>query len=63
MSKTPQRAAAGAGALLIGTILACAAVGLGIGALVGAPAALAIAGGFVGVAGGFWVVHSRFRDL
>ena len=63
MSKTPGRDAAGAGALLIATILACGAVGLGIGALIGAPAALAIAGGFVGVGGGFWVVYSRFRDL
>ena len=48
---------------MIATILACAGVGLGIGALVGAPAALAIAGGFVGVGGGFWVVYSRFKDL
>jgi hypothetical protein len=63
MSKTPGRAAAGAGALLLGTILACAAVGLAIGALIGAPAALAIVGGFLGVGGGFWVVYSRFRDL
>jgi hypothetical protein len=63
VSKTPGRDAAGAGALLVGTILACAAVGLGIGALIGAPAALAIVGGFVGVGGGFWVVYSRFRDL
>lgn len=63
MSKTPGRDAAGAGALLIGTILACAAVGLGVGALIGAPAALAIAGGFAGVGVGFWLVHSRFKDL
>jgi len=63
MSRTPTKGAAGAGALLIATILACAGVGLGIGALVGAPAALAIAGGFVGVGGGFWVVYSRFKDL
>jgi hypothetical protein len=48
---------------LIGTILACAAAGLGIGALVGAPAALAIVGGFLGVGVGFYVVFSRFRDL
>jgi hypothetical protein len=54
---------AGAGALLIGTILACAAVGLGIGLLVGAPALVALAGGFVGVGVGFWVVYDRFRDL
>ena len=59
-----QRAGpAGAGALLIGTILACAGVGLGVGLVVGAPALLALAGGFVGVGVGFWVVYDRFRDL
>jgi hypothetical protein len=63
MSKTPAREAAGAGGLLIATILACAAIGLGIGALVGAPAALGIAGGFIGVGVGFWLVRTRFRDL
>jgi hypothetical protein len=54
---------AGAGALLIGTILTCAAVGLGIGVVLGAPALLALAGGFIGVGVGFWVVYDRFRDL
>ena len=54
---------AGAGALLIGTILACAAVGLGIGALIGLPALLGLVGGFVGVGVGFWVVYGRFKDL
>jgi hypothetical protein len=63
MSKTPARDAAGAGFLLIATILACAAVGLGIGALIGLPAALGIAGGFVGVGVGFWIVHGRFKHL
>jgi hypothetical protein len=63
MSRTPAREAAGAGALLIGTILACAAVGMGIGALIGAPAALGIAGGFVGVGVGFGLVYGRFKDL
>ena len=63
MSKTPGRAAAGAGVLLVSTILLCAAVGLGIGALIGAPAALAIVGVFVGVGGGFWVVYRRFGHL
>jgi hypothetical protein len=63
MSKSPARGAAGAGALLIATILACAGVGLGVGALLGAPAAFAIAGGFVGVGAGFYVVYSRFKDL
>jgi len=63
VSKTPGRDAAGAGALLLATILACAAIGLGIGALIGAPAALAIVGVFVGVGGGFWVVYRRFGHL
>jgi hypothetical protein len=63
MSKSPPREAAGAGALLIATILACAGVGLGIGALIGAPAALGIAGGFVGVGVGFSLVYRRFRHL
>ena len=63
MSREPARAAAGAGALLIGAILTCAGVGLGIGALIGAPAALGIVGGFVGVGVGFWIVYRRFKDL
>lgn len=63
MSRTPAPNAAGAGALLIAAILACAAIGLGIGALVGAPAALGIVGGFVGVGVGFRLVYGRFRDL
>jgi hypothetical protein len=54
---------AGAGALLIGTILACAAVGLGVGALVGAPLPLAMAGGGVGLFLGFWNVYSRFKEI
>lgn len=54
---------AGAGALLIGAIVVCAAIGLGIGALIGAPALTALAGGFAGVGVGFWIVYSRFKDL
>jgi hypothetical protein len=61
--RSPARGAAGAGGLLIGAILACAAAGLGIGALVGAPALLALVGGFAGVGVGFWIVYSRFKDL
>jgi hypothetical protein len=54
---------AGAGALLVGTIVFCAAIGLGLGALVGAQALLAIAGGAVGVVGGLRVVYGRFKDI
>ena len=55
----PQRqgpSPAGAGALLIGTILAVRAVGLGVGRWSGRRPRSAIAGGFVGVGVGFWVV-------
>jgi hypothetical protein len=54
---------AGAGGLLIGAILTCAAVGAGIGLVVGAPALLGLAGGFIGVGVGFWLVYDRFKDL
>jgi hypothetical protein len=54
---------AGAGALLIGAILMCAAVGLGIGLVLGVPAPLGLAGGFIGVGVGFWLVYDRFKDL
>ena len=63
MSQSPGTGAAGAGALLIGSILACAGLGLGLGALVGAEAPLALAGGAVGVVVGFRVVYRRFRDI
>jgi hypothetical protein len=54
---------AGAGGLLIGAILTCAAVGLGIGALLGAPGLVALVGGFIGVGVGFRLVYDRFKDL
>jgi hypothetical protein len=34
-----------------------------VGALVGAQVVLAILGGGVGLAAGFWLVYSRFRDI
>ena len=52
-----------AGSLLIATVVLCAAIGLGIGALVGAPAPLAALGAFVGFGAGFAVVYRRFKDL
>lgn len=61
MNRLPDPAAAGA--LIISSILACAAVGFGLGALVGAPLPLAIAGVFVGFAAGIALVVRRFRDL
>ena len=61
-SKPTMRAAA-AGSLLLATIVLCAAIGFGIGALVGAPVALGLLGLFVGPVVGIVLVHSRFRDL
>jgi hypothetical protein len=49
--------------MLVGTIVLCALVGLGVGALVGTPTPVAMIGGGVGLAAGFWLVYSRFRDI
>ena len=58
-----MKGTAGAGALLISSILVCAGIGLGLGALVGAPATLALIAGGVGVGVGFWLVYARFKDI
>ena len=63
MTEGPQRGTAGAGALLIATVLACAGIGLGIGALIGAPAALALVGGGIRFVAGFGNVYRRFKDI
>jgi hypothetical protein len=63
MSQSPGESPAAAGALLIGSILACAAVGLGVGALIGAALPVAIAGGGIGVIVGFRLVYSRFKQI
>lgn len=59
----PTMRGAVAGSLLIATIIGCAAVGFGIGAVVGAPVPLGLAGLFIGVPAGILVVARRFRDL
>jgi hypothetical protein len=61
-SKPTMRAAA-AGMTIIATIVLCAAVGLGAGALLGIPVPLMLAGLFVGPVVGVLLVRSRFRDL
>jgi F0F1-type ATP synthase assembly protein I len=55
--------AASAGSLLVATIVLCAAIGYGLGALVGAPVPLLLVGLFVGPIVGVLLVRSRFRDL
>jgi len=52
-----------AGSLLLAPMILGAAVGFGIGSAIGAVALLTILGLFVGLAGGFALVISRFRDL
>jgi Putative F0F1-ATPase subunit Ca2+/Mg2+ transporter len=63
VSRSPGTGAAGAGVLLISTILVCAAVGLGLGALIGAPVPFLLIGGGAGVVVGFWNVYSRFKNI
>jgi hypothetical protein len=55
--------AAVAGSLVVSTIVLCGAVGLGLGALVGIPVPLGIAGVFIGAVIGNVVVARRFGDL
>jgi hypothetical protein len=57
------RDVAGAGALMLSANLLCAAVGLGVGELAGAPVPVAIAGFLIGFFVGIGVVAKRFHDL
>jgi hypothetical protein len=52
-----------AGALLIGPLVVCAALGFGLGSLVGAAVPLGVVGLFVGFFAGLGLVYARFRDL
>jgi hypothetical protein len=52
-----------AGFMIVSTVVLCAGIGLGLGALVGAALPLAIVGVFVGFGLGFRLVHARYRDL
>jgi hypothetical protein len=65
MTETPpgRADAAAAGALLIASIVACAAAGYGLGSLMGLAVPLGLAGFFVGVVVGVAFVHARFRRL
>lgn len=59
----PTNRGAVAGTLLIGTVLLCTGIGLGIGFAIGVPAVLAFAGLAVGFAFGFALVYQRFKDI
>jgi hypothetical protein len=64
-SKPPTNRGAVAGSLLVATIVLCAAIGFGAGALIGGSAdvILGLAGLFAGVVAGILVVRGRFLDL
>jgi hypothetical protein len=54
---------ASAGALFLASMVGVAAVGYGLGSLVGAAVALGLVGLFAGLMAGFVLVHARFREL
>jgi hypothetical protein len=59
----PRPSPAAAGMLLVASIVSLGAAGLGLGALVGLPVPFALAGVFAGLAVGFALVYSRYRDI
>jgi len=61
--RPPTRRGANAGYLLISPAILGAAIGFGLGALLGLPGVLAVVGVFAGLVAGFFLVHARFRDL
>ncbi|MDO8213091.1 hypothetical protein [Conexibacter sp. CPCC 206217] len=63
MNDRPPTRGAVAGSILIAAVLFCAGVGLGLGALVGAPIPLLIVGLGVGFAAGIALVRAHFGDL
>jgi F0F1-type ATP synthase assembly protein I len=66
MSESPRKSTmrgAVAGSLLVATMLLCAGVGFGLGALVGATVPLGMLGLLAGVVAGILVVRARFGDL
>ena len=61
--RPPTMRGAVAGSLLVATIVLCAAMGFGLGAIVGAPVPVGLAGLFAGVVLGVVLVIRRFGDL
>jgi hypothetical protein len=62
-SRPPTMRGAVAGSVLLAAMVGCAAVGFGLGALVGAAVPLGLAGLFAGVVVGMLLVARRFGDL
>jgi len=52
-----------AGSLIIGSMVFCAGVGFALGSLAGIAVFTGLAGLFVGLVLGFFLVYARYRDL
>lgn len=63
MTDPPRPSAATAGFTLLAGVVMCAAIGAGIGLLVGAVPLLTVAGVFIGFGVGFWGVYARFKHV
>jgi len=63
MTDPPRPSAATAGFTLLASVLFCAAIGLGIGALAGSIPLPTIAGVFIGFGVGFRLVYTRFKHV
>ena len=63
MNDPPRPPAVTAGFTLIAAVIFCAAIGAGIGLLVGSVPLFAIAGVFIGFGVGFRLVYTRFKHV
>ena len=63
MTEPRRRDPAVAGAMLLATIVLCAAAAFGIGALIGFAVPFGLGGFFIGLIAGFALVHARFRRI
>jgi hypothetical protein len=62
-TQSPGRDTAAAGAMVIASLIGCAAAGYGLGSLVGLAVPLGLAGLFAGFVLGLVLVHARFRRI
>jgi hypothetical protein len=63
MSRRPTGAGMVAGSTIVASVALCGLIGLGLGAVLGAPALVALLGVFIGFAVGFALVYDRFKDI
>ncbi|HEV7885756.1 MAG TPA: hypothetical protein VGO81_19440 [Solirubrobacteraceae bacterium] len=52
-----------AGSIIVGSMIVCAAIAFGLGALAGIAVLTGLVGLFVGLVLGFVIVYGRYRDL